>query len=105
MNEYYVWDTEVAAQAALDFINGTGWFPIVGRNAKTGLPAPDKQMTTKWADEVQERVDGKWCFPRVKEARLDALGVPAEDRQAFLDAFNPTIEEYQNDWFPVEEIE
>lgn len=103
MSEYYVWDLEAQAQAALDFINATGWFPIVGRNAKTGELQPDKQMTTSWATEVQERVDTKWCFSRIPEATLDALGVPAEDRQAFLDAFNPTIEEYQDWWFPKED--
>jgi hypothetical protein len=102
-NEYYVWDTEVQAQAALDYINGSGWFPIVGVNAATGEPQPDKQQTTSWASEVLERVDNKWCFPRIPEARLDAIGVPANDRQAFLDAFNPSIEEYDSNWFPTPE--
>ena len=101
MSEYYVWNTEIEAQAALDFINGTDWFPIVGRNAKTGELQPDKQMTTAWTDVVQERTDTKWCFPRVSATVMDAVGVPAEDRQAFLDTFTPVIEEYQDDWFPV----
>ena len=104
MREYYVWNTEAEAQAALDFINNSGWFPIIGRNAKTGELQPDKQKTTKWADSVQERLDGKWCFPRIEEVRLDALGIPPETRQGFLDAFQPTIEEYQSEWFPIEEI-
>lgn len=101
MSEYYVWDTEAAAQAALDYINNSGWFPIVGRNAKTGVLQPDKQQTTEWASAPRERVDGKWCFSRITTDILDAVGVSAEDRQAFLDAFAPTIEEYQDDWFPI----
>lgn len=103
MSEYYVWDTEAEAQAALDYINGTGWFPITGRNAKTGELAPDKQKTTKWADQVLERVDGRWVFPRIPASIMDAVGVPEADRQAFLDTFTPVIEEYQDDWFPVTE--
>ena len=101
--EYYVWDDEAVAQAALDYINGSGWFPITGVNAATGQPQPNKQKTERWCSEIQERVDGKWCFPRIPESRMDAIGVPPEDRQAFLDAFNPSIEEYQDGWFPVEE--
>ena len=105
-NEYYVWDTESEAQTALDYINASGWFPIVGVNAATGDPQPDKQQTILWAAEVLQRVtDNKWCFPRIPEARLDAIGVPAEDRQAFLDTFNPSIEEYDPSWFPTEEPE
>jgi hypothetical protein len=101
--EYYVWDTEAEAQSALDYINGTSWFPIVGNNAATGQPAPNKQRTTKWTDAVQQRYDGKWCFPRVPASRMDAMNVPAEDRQAFLDAFTPSIEEYDETWFVEEE--
>jgi len=104
MNEYYVWDNEPQAQAALDYINGSGWFPIVGNNAATGEPAPDKQTTTCWVSEISERLDGKWCFPRVPSERLDYIGVPEEDRQAFLNVFAPTIEEYDDSWFPQEEI-
>lgn len=101
--EYYVWDTEAQAQAALDFINNSGWFPIVSKNAYTGLPAYDKQKTVKWADAPLQRLDNKWCFQRIPAVRMDALNVPADDRQAFLDAFQPTIEEYDPAWFPVEE--
>jgi len=101
--EYYVWDTEAQAQAALDYINNSGWFPIVGRNAKTGELQPDKQKTTCWAEEVLERVDGKWCFPRIPESRLNALGVSKEDRQAFLNAFQPTIQVFHISWFPAPE--
>ena len=100
-NEYYVWNTEVEAQMALDFINTTTWFPIISNNAGTGLPAPDKQQTISWSDNVLERIDGKWCFPRIPEGRLDTLNVPASSRQAYLNAFSPSIEVYQETWFPV----
>ena len=107
MGEYYVWNTEAEAQAALDFINESDWFPIVGRNAKTNVLQPNKQHTTCWADKVVERVDGKWCFSRITEKILNILNISAEERQQFLDGFAPVIEEYQDGWFPivVEEIE
>jgi hypothetical protein len=94
MKEYYIWDTESEAQTALNFINGTNWFPLTGNNALTGEPEPDKQKTSSWTDSVLEsNVDGKWGFKRVSVELMDFAGVPAEDRQAFLDTFNPSIEE------------
>ena len=94
MAEYYIWNTEAEAQAALDFVNGTSWFPLVGNNSATGKPEPNKQQTLKWADSVQQRnTDGKWGFPRVPSAIMDAIGVSAEERQSFLDAFTPSIED------------
>ena len=100
--EYYVWDTEAEAQAALDYINNSGWFPIASRNVQTG-EVDANILTTCWLSEVSQRLDSKWCFKRVPAARMDALGVPQEDRDAFLSTFNPTIEVWQDGWFPTEE--
>jgi len=104
--EYYVWPpADPRAQAALDYINGTSWFPVIGRNAKTKAYEPNKQKTTKWCEEVSVRngTDNSLCFPKIPDVVLDAVGVPEEDRQAFLDTFQPTIEEYQDGWFVEEE--
>jgi hypothetical protein len=98
--EYYVWNTQSEAQSALDYINNLSVFPIIGKNAKTGEECPNKQQTTAWTDEVLERTDGKWCFVRIPSARLDVLGISAGDLQSFLDTHNPTIETYQESWFP-----
>lgn len=105
--QYYVWSAANAAVAtnALAYINGTSWFPVPGRNARTGKIENDHAKTTKWADAVQTRADGKVCFPRIPEKILDKLNVPQEDRAAFFTAFQPTVEVYQNDWFPVVEVE
>jgi len=99
-NEFYVWDTEVEAQSALDFINSTEWFPLIGSDP-TGNKRPDKQKTICWATNVLERLDGKWTFARIPSELLDYAGVPEEDREAFLTAFNPTIEVCDNycEWF------
>lgn len=99
-NEYYVFETKEQAEFALDYINNSQWFPMVGVNAFTGKPEPEKQMTMKWTDNVNERVDGKWCFPRIPSTRLDAMNVSVQDRQDFFNACKPAIEEYQADWFP-----
>lgn len=103
-NQWYTFNSEAVANAALDFINGSGWFPLEGVNKGTG--AIEKDATTCWAKRPPHPIlclDGKWRFPRIPEYRLDLLGVSAEDRQSFLSAFNPTIEEYSRDWFPVNE--
>lgn len=102
MKEYYRW-TEAnlaVAEAALDALNNNQRLPLVGRNAKTGQLEPNKQKTTKWANEVQVFTDGMVGFPRMPESLLDSLGVSAEERQAFLDGYNPTIEEFDPAWIP-----
>jgi hypothetical protein len=100
---YYVFPNEVIATSALTAINESGWFPITGNNAKTGKPAPDKAKTTKWCSSVQERVDGKWVFPRIPDAILDAINVSEAERKGWWDTFTPDVESYQSDWFPVPE--
>ena len=101
--QYYVWVDGATATNVLTYINNSGWFPIIVTNAATGELAPDKTATTKWADDVLLRVDGKFCFQRIPITLLDDLGVSMEDREAFLLAFNPDIEIVQADWFLVEE--
>lgn len=102
--QYYVWASAPVATNALYAVNNSGWFPIVGHNAKTGELEPNKAKTTKWADVVQERDDnGTFVFPRISPARLDALNVPVAERQAWWDAFQPDVEERTNGWFTVEE--
>jgi hypothetical protein len=105
--QFYVWASTngVTATNALDYINTSGWFPVTGNNAKTRKPEPDKQKTISWATNVQERVDGKRCFPRIPEKVLDAVGVPVAQRGLFFTVFKPDVETYQSDWFPVEEDE
>jgi hypothetical protein len=103
--EWYRFDTVEAAQACLDAVNNHPKLPHVGRNALSGKLQPDKCQTTKWCDSVTECLDGKFGFPRVTEKWLDILEVSEEDRQAFLDAFNPSIEEYDPAWIPAREEE
>ncbi len=99
MNEYYVFDTEQEAIDAELQLRQLGNMPWTGVNALTLSPVPEVQ-TIAWAIP-QERLDGKWVFPRV----------PEELRQqyqnaitAFISNHTFTIEEYQDTWFPVEEI-
>lgn len=93
MSEYYVWaaDKKAKAQAMLDAINGDELFPIVGNNAATGLPAPDKCHTERWCDAVIELDDGRHCFPRVPAAMMDKHGVPKAKRDALLALHQPAI--------------
>lgn len=70
-------------------------------NYRRGVPQADK--TTKW-DTPRQRADGKWVIahpelnclakrePSMLEALLAQITVPYEK------------EEYQNDWFPPEEV-
>ena len=60
--KYRVFDTEeqaIAAEAQVALDSGC---PKVGVNAKTGQPAPDAQVTERWAIP-QQITDGRWVFP------------------------------------------
>ena len=87
--EYYVFANEASAQACLNYINSTPWFPIVG--TKNNKPAPESQTTTSWAESPAEMLSGEWAVPRIPTSRLDHLGVTQDSRNAFLSAFGNDI--------------
>ena len=98
MQDYYVYQTEADAQAALNYINGSSWFPITSK--VNGIDAPDKPKTTKWADAPSEMTSGEFAVPRVPAALLDYIGVPEEDRIAFIAAFGQDIRPLTTTDFP-----
>lgn len=102
--QYYVWSSATVASNALYAVNNSGWFPVVGVNAKTHQPATDKQKTVKWTEAIQQRLDGKWVFPRIPNTKLDFLGVSDAERRAWWNTFLPSIEVMQNGWFPDPEL-
>ncbi len=95
--EYYVFSDQTTAQSALDYINAFPVFPIIGQRG--GNPDPAAQPTVRWCDEITPRDDGKWVFPRIPSARLDAMGVTAEQRLEFFRLFSPAVEEEQPNWW------
>jgi len=101
MKDFYVYDNEQVAKDAELYIRQLGSLPITGVNAKTGEIEPNKQQTTRWAN-IRKRLDGKFVFPRVPQANIDATPQSAKD---YFDTNYPhTIEVYDSSWFPVEEI-
>ena len=101
--EYYVWNSLEDAKYGLEYINNSGWFPIIGYNALTGKLEPDKQITTKWQDLPKLLKDGRWAVTRIPSSRLDDLGVMEEERLLFFAETNPTIEDLIPDDFYIEE--
>ena len=99
-NLYYVFEDEQTAIAAEAVICQIAGAPLIGRNAKTGLPAPDKCKTERWAIPMQ-RLDEKWVFPKVPPELLDQY--PQEVIDGFNSSFPYVLEECQEDWFLVEE--
>lgn len=69
--KYRVFETEeqaVAAEAQVALDIGC---VKVGVNAKTGLPAPDAQVTERWAIP-QQILDGRWVFPSPNEEGIES---------------------------------
>jgi hypothetical protein len=60
--KYRIFTTEAEAIAAEAQVAADMGFIKVGTNAKTGLPAPDAQVTERWATP-QQITDGRWVFP------------------------------------------
>jgi len=100
-SDYYVFNTENKANAALNYINAKSIFPITGKNARTGRMAHNKAKTLRWADAPWQRADGTWVFPRIPDYIRATLDV--EETAAFVNAFSPAIENYHSDWVVVTE--
>lgn len=98
--EYYVFNSEQEAINAELQIRELGNFPLSGVNAMTGEVAQEG-LTTAWAIP-QERLDGKWVFPRVPENLRNQH--PNVIKQ-FIASNTFTVEEYSPDWFPSPESE
>lgn len=69
--KYRVFDTEAEAIAAEAIIAQEIGCAKVGVNAKTGLPAPEAQLTERWAIP-QQILDGRWVFPSPNEEGIES---------------------------------
>jgi len=97
--QYYVFDDEQVALEAEATICRLAGVPIKGVNARTGKVS-DIGETTRW-DVPLQRADGKWVFRRVPDDLQQTVGPDAIEQ--FRAAFPYTLEDYNEDWFPVEE--
>jgi len=90
--QYYTWakSYKSKAQGMLDAINNHEKLPLVGM--RNGKPAPDKQMTIKWADGLTEWVDTRFGFQKIPDEVLDKMGITQEERDAMIAAFKPRID-------------
>ena len=86
--KYRVFDTEAEAIAAEAQVAAAIGCIKVGVNAKTGLPAPEAQATTRWAIP-QQIADGRWVFPSPDDTGV----VPGDDWWPQIDAddLNPSF--------------
>jgi hypothetical protein len=102
MAEFYVFNTEAEANDCINAINGTSWFPIV--SSCCGELAPGKQQTTKWCEVPREMLNGKYAVQRIPTSRLDFVGVPQAERDAFLALYGQDIRELEaTDFVTLEE--
>lgn len=69
--KYRIFNTEAEAIAAEAQVAADIGCVKVGVNAKTGQPAPDAQLTERWAIP-QQIVDGRWVFPSPDETGVEA---------------------------------
>ena len=97
---HYVFEDKETADGADAYISQVGGAPVVGKNAKTGRPEPEKAKTLRWAIP-RERLDGKWVFPVVPESLSSQY--PDHIKNYFNENFPHSIEIFQSDWFPSEE--
>ena len=86
--KYRVFNTEAEAIAAEAQVAAAIGCIKIGINAKTGLPAPEAQATTRWAIP-QQIADGRWVFPSPDDTGV----VPGDDWWPQIDAddLNPSF--------------
>ena len=68
---YRIFDTEQEALDAEAQVAAEIGCAKVGVNAKTGLPAPEAQVTERWAIP-QQIADGRWVFPSPDDEGVEA---------------------------------
>ena len=68
--KYHIFDTLTEAESVEASISLSIGCVLVGTNAKTGLPAPDKQKTERWAVPYQIP-DGRWIIPSIDDTGID----------------------------------
>jgi hypothetical protein len=69
--KYRVFNTEAEALAAEAQVAQAIGCAKVGTNAKTGQPAPDAQVTERWAIPQQVQ-DGRWVFVSPDDEGVEA---------------------------------
>lgn len=69
--KYRIFETEAEALAAEGIVAKEIGCAKVGVNAKTGLPAPEAQLTERWAIP-QQIADGRWVFPSPDDTGTEA---------------------------------
>jgi hypothetical protein len=69
--KYRIFTTEAEAIAAEAAISAGLGYIKVGTNAKAGLPAPEAQVTERWA-VVQQITDGRWVFVSPDDEGVEA---------------------------------
>ena len=69
--KYRVFNTEQEALEAEQQISDAIGCAIVGINAKTGKPQPNKQLTERWAIP-QQIADGRWVFPSPDDEGIES---------------------------------
>ncbi len=100
-------DLLLDAQNGLTYINDSENFPIVGNNAATGLPEESKGKTELWfpVDQIYSLTNGKFGFPKIPDARLEASGITEEEQATWRATFNITVVENAGDLIPTPEEE
>ena len=82
-------------------INSLSGFPVIGRNAKTKLPAPDKQTTDIWVEEIILCIDGKYGFKAPDERKIDDLALTEQENINMHNFYEENTVEFDSSWLPV----
>jgi hypothetical protein len=54
-------------------------------------PRSHRSSNDMLVESATEMLSGEWAIPRIPESRLDYIGVPQENRDAFLSVFGQDI--------------
>lgn len=97
MTMYCVFNTQQEAEDAIDYLATFFEMPIICKNKKTGMPAPTKQQTTKWARSLQRDSDSKWVF--LQPPKGTGYEMTKGQFIAFQALHPYKAEEFSSDWF------
>jgi hypothetical protein len=101
MSEFYIFTTQVEADACVADLNGKKWFPIVGNC--NGKPALENQQTLRWVDAPKEMKNGSYAVTKMQTSKLDQYGANLTDKSTIITAYDSKTQELSETDFVVEE--
>ena len=100
---WFRFPNENQANDLRDDINALSGFPVVGRNAKTGILQPDNQTTDNWVIDPILCTDSNWGFKAPSKDRIDTIALTPQENTNMHNFYDANAVEFDPSWIASED--